>query len=553
MSAAPKVHSPSTPKLIALAVPFLGVMGAIQGSAPNINSTALVSLTRDLNMGGGEVALAASLQTIAIAASVITTGLLADRLGRRKVLLAALIVGAAGGAVSGLAPVASIYFLGQILTGIGLGAVYGAAFGYIHAVAKTGKLTSALGVFGATIGLTTLIITFLGGTLVGVNWRLGFFVITVFSVICFLLVPWILPKIATIKNASLDIVGQILLAVGIIGFLYGVSQLGKSLTAPATLAPLVAGAVIIAAFFVFESKSKGAFYPVSLFKSPVFIAAILAGFVFNYGTAVAFLQSTNLWQYVTGVSTKDVAMWQVPLVAAGIVGALLTGRQMAKGLSNRNALLIGTVVAVVGFVLLAIVSSQKSFFAFLPGTILAGAGVIIVSIPFGNLIIKEAPPAQYGPVTSSRTTIGQFWYSIGFAISTVLVDKLTMGGVTGKLTEAGVQPDMISTATSSVTAFVKTGDEPTTQIGKEALADAVSSYASGYTTVMLISAALMLLAGIVAVLLLRKADVAAEGPAKTDPATQLVTPAAPAAVAVPSATSSTSGQAHTSQSDPSKE
>ena len=99
MSAAPKVHSPSKPKLIALAVPFLGVMGAIQGSAPNLNSTALVSLTRDLNMGGGEVALAASLQTIAIAASVITSGLLADRLGRRKVLLAALIVGAAGGAV----------------------------------------------------------------------------------------------------------------------------------------------------------------------------------------------------------------------------------------------------------------------------------------------------------------------------------------------------------------------------------------------------------------------------------------------------------------------
>ena len=553
MSAASTIHAPSTPKLIALAVPFLGVMGAIQGSAPNINSTALVSLTRDLNMGGGEVALAASLQTIAIAASVITTGLLADRLGRRKVLLAALIVGAAGSAVSGLAPASSIYFLGQILTGIGLGAVYGAAFGYIHAVAKPGKLTAALGVFGATIGLTTLIITFLGGTLVGVSWRLGFFVITEFSIICFFLVQWILPKIATIKNASLDIVGQILLAVGLIGFLYGVSQLGKSLTAPATLVPLVAGAIVLAAFFVFESKSKGAFYPVSLFKSPVFIAAILAGFVYNYGTAVAFLQSTNLWQYVTGVSTKDVAMWQVPLVAAGIIGALLTGRQMAKGLSNRNALLIGTAMSVVGFVLLAVVSSQKSFLAFLPGSILAGAGVVIVSIPFGNLIIKEAPPAQYGPVTSSRTTIGQFWYSIGFAISTVLVDKLTMGGVTSKLTEAGVQPDMISTATSSITQYVKTGDEPTTQIGKEALADAASSYASGYTTVMLISAALMLLAGIVAVLLLRKADVAAEGPAKTDPATQLVTAAAPAATGDSSADSSSSGQAPTSPSNPSKE
>lgn len=526
----PAATSPvlSTPKFIALAVPFLGVMGAIQGSAPNINSTALLSLTRDLNMGGGEVALAASIQTIAIAASVITTGLLADRLGRRKVLLAALVLGAAGSAVSGLAPVSVVYLLGQVLTGVGLGAVYGAAFGYIHAVAKPGKLAAALGVFGATIGLTTMIITFLGGILVGVNWRLSFFVLTVFSGLCFFLVPLILPKIKTIKSASLDLVGQILLAVGIIGFLYGVSQLGNSLTSPATLVPLVAGAVVLAAFFAFEAKSKGAFYPVGLFKSPVFIAAVLAGFIYNYGTAVAFLQTTNLWQYVTGVSTKEVALWQVPLVAAGIVGALVTGRQMAKGLSNRAALLIGTVMSVVGFVLLAVVSSQKSFLAFLPGSIVAGAGLVIVSIPFGNLIIKEAPPAQYGPVTSSRTTIGQFWYSIGFAISTVLVDKLTMGGVTSKLTEAGVQPDMISTATTAITQYVKTQDEPTTQLGKEALADAMSSYGSSYMTVMMLSAALMVVAGLVAVLLLRKAHAHAEGPAKTDPSTQVDNGASPA-------------------------
>ena len=178
----------ATPRLFALAVPFLGVLGAVQGSAPNINSTALVSVTRDLNMTGGSVALAASIQTIAIAGTVITTGLLADRLGRRRVLLAGLLIGAAGSAISGLAPVALFYLLGQTLTGIGLGAVYAAAFGFINAVAKPGKLAAALGVFGATIGLTTLIITFAGGALAGVNWRLGYFVTPLVSVVLGLVV-----------------------------------------------------------------------------------------------------------------------------------------------------------------------------------------------------------------------------------------------------------------------------------------------------------------------------------------------------------------------------
>lgn len=492
------------PKFLTLAIPFLGVLGALQGSAPNVNSTALVSLTKDLNMGGGEVALAASIQTIAIAASVITTGLLADRMGRRNVLMIALLVSVAGNVISGLAPVSVIYLLGQAITGVGLGAVYGAAFGFIHAVAKPGKLAAALGIFGAVIGLSTMIFTFIGGALVGVNWRFGFLVLAVLSALAFFVVPVTLPRIPKLKNTSLDVLGQIILAVGIIGFLYGVSQLGSSLTAITTLGPLVGGAVVLALFFVHESKSKGAFYPVHIFKSPIFIAAILAGFVYNFGTAVAFLQTTNLWQYVTGVSTQDVAFWQIPLIAAGILGALLTGRRMAKGMTNRMALLIGTLCTVVGFIALALVAEQKSFWMFLPGTILAGAGLTSVSIPFGNLIIKEAPPAQYGPVTSSRTTIGQFWYSIGFALATVMVDKLTMGGVVKKLTDAGVQPDMVGTAVTSVNQYVKTGDDPSTQLGKQALADAATSYAGAFTTVMLASAVLMLVAGVVGMLLLKR-------------------------------------------------
>ncbi len=509
----PASSAAKAPKLIGFAIPLLGIMAAVQGSAPNINSTALVSLSRDLNMAGGQVALAASIQTIAIAATVITTGLLADRLGRRHVLLVALLVGAAGSLISGLAPVSSIYLLGQAITGIGMGAVYGSAFGYIRAVAKPGKLTVALGLFGATLGLATLILTFAGGALAGVDWRLGFFVSAVVAVICFLLVPMTLPLQPRIKGSSFDIVGQLFLGFGIVGFLYGVSQLGRSLTAPTTLVPLVAGAVLLAIFFIFEAKSKGAFYPVSLFKSPIFIAAVLAGFIYNFGTAVAFLQSTNLWQYVTGVPTKEVALWQVPLVAAGIVGALITGRLMGKGMSNRVALIGGTAVTAVGFVLLALAAGQKSFIAFLPGGILAGAGLLAVSIPFGNLIIQEAPAAQYGPVTSSRTTIGQFFYSIGFALATVMVDRLTIGGVTDKLDAAGVQPDMIGTAVTSINQYVKTGDDPSTSLGKEALADAVTSYASAYSTVMVSSAVIMMVAGIAAMLLLRKSGEESKTPA----------------------------------------
>ena len=114
----------------------------MQGSCPNIASTALVGASRSLHMAGSTQALAASVQTMAIAATVISTGLLADRLGRRKVLMVALLVGAIGNLVVLAAPSPVFYMLGMAITGIGLGAVYGAAFGYMAAVVPKERMAA---------------------------------------------------------------------------------------------------------------------------------------------------------------------------------------------------------------------------------------------------------------------------------------------------------------------------------------------------------------------------------------------------------------------------
>ena len=105
------------------------------------------------------------MQTLAIAASVITTGLLADRFGRRLVLMVALIVGAVGNLIVMVSPNPAIYMAGMIVVGIGLGAVYGSAFGFIKSVVKPERLAGAMGVFMATTMLFTVILTFAGGTL----------------------------------------------------------------------------------------------------------------------------------------------------------------------------------------------------------------------------------------------------------------------------------------------------------------------------------------------------------------------------------------------------
>ena len=60
-------------------------------------------------------------------------------------------------------------------------------------------------------------------------------------------------------------------------------------------------------WFVGIAKRGSLLSWLSPFKNPVFLAAIMAGFIYNFGNAVVFLQLTNLWQYVTGLKTLEVS------------------------------------------------------------------------------------------------------------------------------------------------------------------------------------------------------------------------------------------------------
>ena len=493
-------------KVSALAVPLLGFFGGIQGSAPNVASTALVGASRSLHMEGSTQALAASMQTLAIAATVITTGLLADRIGRKRVLLAALAVGIVGNVVVMAAPAAAFYMLGMAIIGVGLGAVYGASFAYIKSVVPLKRLASAMGVFTATVMVTTLVVTFIGGSLSSVNWRLGFIVTPVCCVLGLLAIPKFLPKIPTVKSANADVVGQLLLGLGVVSFLYSVSQFALSLTSPKTLVPLGLGTALLGAFAIWESRYSGHFFPMELFRSPVFLAALSFGFVYNFGTSVVFLQVTNLWQYVNGLTTSKVSVWQLPLLLSGIVAGLLTGRAMAKGLSNRHAGLLGGTMTTIGFVLVALLHSSTSLLGFLPGLVLTGAGVVVAAVPFGNLMLREAPAKYLGPVSSARTTAGQFFYTIGFSLSTVLIDRMTKGGTVRRLTDAGVPADQLSTGLDAVNAYAANGTRPATSLGQQALADAVTSYGGAFRTAMLLTAGAIFAVTLLATVLLRKGE-----------------------------------------------
>lgn len=497
-------HVVATPAKNALAaIVLLGFVSAIQTIDPIISSVALVEASKALHFSADITALASGISTLALAATVITSGLIADRIGRRRLLMIALAISLVGDLLVAFSTNAPVYLLGRVVAGVGLGGVFGASFAYVRAVAAD-HIGSALGQFGAVAGIVTMVGSLVGGTLVTTDWRLAYLVVPVLCLVGLILVPLILPKLAPLKAGPIDFPGVILIATGVIGILYGVSQASSSLTAITTWLPVVIGIAALGAFVWVEAKTKHPVFPIELLKSPVFIAAAVTVLIWNFSQAVTVLQLSNLWQYIEHYTPTMVTFGQLPLSLVAIVASILVGKNLASGKTPRSRILLGFGFIALGFLSFAIVPQGISYWVYLPGLIMIGFGIPYASVPSSQLFMSQAPAAFFGPVTSSKTTVGQFGYSLGLAGSMVLVNGLTMGGITHRLITAGVPPSQTGQGLDAVTMYVNTGVHANTHVGQQALQVAAASYSTAFSTAMVVAAILAAIAGVTTYVLLQR-------------------------------------------------
>jgi MFS family permease len=473
------------------AVCLLGVMAGVQVADPTIASTVLADSSASLGMTGGLQALAASVSTLVLAGTVVSTGILADRLGRRRILVAALACSIVGDLIAAGSFGPGTFLIGRALAGVGLGAVFAASFAYIRAIVPRGQLARANGIFAAVSAAALIVLAFLGGLVASLNWRLAYVVVPVAALVCLVATVVVLPMLPPVHSGPTPILGQVLLGAGVVSLLFGVSQAGRGLTRPGTWMPLVAGVVLLLAWYADQRRSAAPFFPADLLTNRVFVAAVAVGFVYNLGQAVVVLQTANLWQYLDSFTTAEVSAGQWPLLIALTVFSFLAGRWINTSMGVRTATVLGGCSLTAGFVWMAVAGRDGGYLAFVPGLVLVGVGIGLVQVIYATLILGLAPAEHLGPVTSAKTTIGQVAYSIGTSVSVIIVNTLTTGGVVRRLTEAGAPPTAIGEGLDAIRVYTTEHTAPSTPVGEQALAAAASSYASAFRITMVVFAALL--------------------------------------------------------------
>lgn len=464
---------------------------------PAIHNIAVVAAGNALHMTGSERSLAASIGTLCIAATILATGSLGDRLGRKKVMMAGLLVTLAGGVLTALAPSATVFTLGRVLSGVGFAASFGLSFALLRAIApEPDALARSVAKWLALQTLAIVLLCVVGGYLAGMDWRAAYLVGPLVGVLALAWSVKVVPEARDPAVGRFDAVGLILVAVGLVSALYAVSDAASAgWGSTRVLVPLAAGGIVLIAFGVWEWRSANPAFPIRSFTDPEMLVGALSGIGFNIGNAVVALQLSLLWQYVYRYRPLEVSLGQLPFIVACIGAASWAGSLVARGAPMRLLVPVGLSAMAVALAAMAFAGESTPYVAFVVPLAMAGAGLMLTQTPTANVFVAKPPPALVGAVGSSRTAFGQFGFAFGLALSSSLLYGMFNPLLSQRLAEAGATPGEQAKAIGILQSYVQTADTSgfDAKLVHEVIASGTSAYLTSYRMTMLIMAGLIAL------------------------------------------------------------
>ncbi len=444
-----------------------------------------------------------------LSALILVGGSLGDRLGRRRVFSAGIILFALASAGCGLAQTTAHLIAARVVQGVGAAMLVPGSLALISASFAKEDRGRAIGTWSGFTAISAGIGPVLGGWLVeNVSWRWIFFINLPLAALV-LLITWARVPESRDESAGerIDILGAATATLGLGGVVYGLLEAGgRGFRDLRVAASLAVGAVLLILFVVVERRrGTRAMMPLALFRSKTFAGANLLTF-FLYGalSAVMFFLPFNLIQ-VQGYSATGAGAALLPFVLM-----MFALSRWAGGLVQRHGaklpLVIGPVVAGAGFAMFALPGAEAGSYwtSFFPAVVLMSLGMSASVAPLTTTVMGAVEERHAGIASGVNNAVSRTAGLISIAVF-----GLVMTGVFARNFNARLQPLDLPMETraaleaqASRLATVNIQGELKGET-KQLIARAVGeSFVGGFRVVVLISAALGVASGLCAWLLI---------------------------------------------------
>lgn len=416
------------------AVQFLDVVDS------SIVNVALPSIQRSLHFSQQNLQWVASGYVLTYGGFLLLGGRAADLVGRRRTLVAGVLLFAACSLAGGLARNETALIAARIVQGIGAALMAPAALSLVTTLFKEGvDRHKALGIWGAISGLGAAAGVFFGGVLAqGPGWRWVLFVNLPFCAVILFGAYRLLENDRPNRGGRrFDTRGALLVTGGMLLLVYALIDAPEHGWSTArTVGELATAVIVLAAFVLNEARSHDPLLPLSIFKIRGLAAADATQLIAFAGFYAMFFFLTLYMQNVLHFSPIEAGAAYLPVTAGLGLAASISPKLFAR-VGTRPVIVTGSLLSGSGIYYLSRVPVHGSYLAdLLPGLLLMSLGLGAVFVGATVAANAGVPATQAGIAAGLLNTSLQLGIALGLAIFSAVATARTSDALAGRARRA---------------------------------------------------------------------------------------------------------------------
>jgi EmrB/QacA subfamily drug resistance transporter len=328
-----------------------------------------------------------------------------------------LAIFSAASLAAGLAPDATFLNVARAIQGIGGAAMFAVSLALVAQEFAAGReRATAMGIYGATIGISVAIGPLVGGAITtGLGWRWVFFLNVPVGVAALALTFARVRESRDPNATRVDWLGLVSFSSALLMLVLALLRGNDNGWGSLLIVGLLAGAgVMLAAFAAIEQRVPEPMLPLHLFRRGAFTGVQLAAAAVSASLFALFLYLTLYLQNYLGYSPLQAGLRYLPITLAPFLVAPLAVALMGR-LPARALMAIGLAGVGGGLLLMSGIGAHSSWTALLPGFIVAGVGVGLLNPVIADVAVSVVSKDRSGMAAGINDTFRQVAIAVGVA------------------------------------------------------------------------------------------------------------------------------------------